>query len=77
MLEHVQPSRDMILILHLFSCNIKPSMLIIPDQTDPEEHPHVGLQFDAVEMASDSEFTGGGTMGAVVFLGVKRATMTR
>ena len=52
-------------------------MLIIQDQTDPEEHPHVGPQFDAAEMASDSEFIGGGAMGAVVFLDVKRATMTR
>ena len=52
-------------------------MLIIWDQTDPEEHPHVGPQFGAAEIASDSEFTGGGTMGAVVFLDVKRAAMTR
>jgi hypothetical protein len=67
----------MSLKLHLFPFNIKRSMLIIQDQTDPEEHPQVGPQFGAAETASDSEFTGGGTLGAVVFLDLKRAATTR
>ena len=47
------------------------SMFIIQDQTDPEVHPHVGPQFGAAERASDSEFTGGCTMGSAVFLDLK------